>query len=83
MSIDTLNSKYIDIQGVAQTFKTRKGLFPALRNIHLRPLMTVAVRFHTSALQADICPALANEVSMAAYLCRSNNVTVNPRSISA
>ena len=35
MSIDTLNSKYIDIQGVAQTFKTRKGHFPALRNIHL------------------------------------------------
>ncbi len=27
--------KYIDIQNVAQTFKTKKGLFPALRNIHL------------------------------------------------
>ena len=35
MSTDTLNSKHIDIQGVAQTFKTRKGHFPALRNIHL------------------------------------------------
>jgi nitrate/nitrite transport system ATP-binding protein len=29
------NAKYIDIQGVAQTFKTHKGLFPALRDIHL------------------------------------------------
>jgi len=27
--------KYIDIQGVAQTFKTSKGLFPALRDIDL------------------------------------------------
>ncbi len=27
--------KYIDIQGVAQTFKTQKGLFPALRDIDL------------------------------------------------
>ncbi|MFP8835482.1 ABC transporter ATP-binding protein [Hydrogenophaga sp. XSHU_21] len=27
--------KYIEIQGVAQTFKTQKGLFPALRDIHL------------------------------------------------
>jgi len=29
------DAKYIDIQGVAQTFKTKKGLFPALRDIHL------------------------------------------------
>ena len=28
-------SKYIDIQGVEQTFKTKKGSFPALRNIDL------------------------------------------------
>jgi nitrate/nitrite transport system ATP-binding protein len=28
-------SKYIEIQGVEQTFKTRKGLFPALRQIDL------------------------------------------------
>jgi len=28
-------SKFIEIQGVAQTFKTAKGLFPALRDIHL------------------------------------------------
>ena len=28
-------SKYIEIQGVEQTFKTRKGLFPALRQINL------------------------------------------------
>jgi nitrate/nitrite transport system ATP-binding protein len=28
-------SKYIEIQGVDQTFKTKKGLFPALRNINL------------------------------------------------
>jgi nitrate/nitrite transport system ATP-binding protein len=28
-------NKYIEIQGVAQTFKTRKGLFPALRDIDL------------------------------------------------
>ena len=27
--------KYIEIQGVAQTFKTKKGLFPALRDINL------------------------------------------------
>ncbi len=30
-----MNDKYIDIQGVAQTFKTAKGLFPALRDIDL------------------------------------------------
>ncbi|WP_310564859.1 ABC transporter ATP-binding protein [Hydrogenophaga sp.] len=30
-----MNTKYIDIQGVEQTFKTKKGLFPALRDIHL------------------------------------------------
>jgi nitrate/nitrite transport system ATP-binding protein len=29
------DSKYIQIQGVEQTFKTNKGLFPALRDIHL------------------------------------------------
>jgi nitrate/nitrite transport system ATP-binding protein len=29
------NSKYIQIQSVEQTFKTNKGLFPALRDIHL------------------------------------------------
>jgi len=28
-------TKYINIQGVEQTFKTKKGLFPALRNINL------------------------------------------------
>jgi len=28
-------SKFIDIQGVAQTFRTKKGLFPALRDINL------------------------------------------------
>lgn len=28
-------SKYIEIQGVEQTFKTKKGLFPALRDINL------------------------------------------------
>jgi nitrate/nitrite transport system ATP-binding protein len=28
-------TKYIDIQGVEQTFKTRKGSFPALRDINL------------------------------------------------
>ena len=30
-----MNTKYIDIQGVEQTFKTKKGNFPALRDIHL------------------------------------------------
>ena len=29
------DAKYIEIQGVAQTFKTQKGLFPALRDIDL------------------------------------------------
>ena len=29
------NSKYLEIQGVAQTFKTAKGDFPALRDIDL------------------------------------------------
>jgi nitrate/nitrite transport system ATP-binding protein len=31
----SLTSKYLQIQGVAQTFKTAKGEFPALRNIDL------------------------------------------------
>ncbi len=35
MSIESMNSKYIEIQGVEQTFKTKKGLFPALRDINL------------------------------------------------
>jgi len=30
-----MTSKFIEIQGVAQTFKTTKGLFPALRDIQL------------------------------------------------
>ena len=29
------NQKYIEIHGVAQTFQTKKGLFPALRDINL------------------------------------------------
>jgi len=28
-------TKFIEVQGVAQTFKTTKGLFPALKDIHL------------------------------------------------
>ena len=32
---DSLTTKYIEIQNVEQTFKTKKGLFPALRDIHL------------------------------------------------
>jgi nitrate/nitrite transport system ATP-binding protein len=32
---DNLTTKYIEIQGVAQTFKTAKGLFPALQGINL------------------------------------------------
>jgi nitrate/nitrite transport system ATP-binding protein len=35
MSIATMNATFIEIQGVAQTFKTRKGNFPALRDINL------------------------------------------------
>ena len=35
MSIESMNAKYIEIQNVEQTFKTKKGLFPALRNINL------------------------------------------------
>ena len=31
----TKDNKYIQIQSVEQTFKTNKGLFPALRDIHL------------------------------------------------
>ncbi len=30
-----VHTKYIDIQGVEQTFKTKKGLFPALKDINL------------------------------------------------
>ncbi|WP_442873363.1 ABC transporter ATP-binding protein [Curvibacter sp. AEP1-3] len=33
--MESMNTKYIEIQGVDQTFKTKKGLFPALRNINL------------------------------------------------
>jgi nitrate/nitrite transport system ATP-binding protein len=35
MSTETLNAQFINIQGVAQTFKTKKGSFPALRDINL------------------------------------------------
>jgi nitrate/nitrite transport system ATP-binding protein len=35
MSTETLNAKFIEIEGVAQTFKTQKGSFPALRDINL------------------------------------------------
>jgi len=35
MNTAAMNTKYIDIQNVEQTFKTRKGNFPALRDIHL------------------------------------------------
>ena len=36
MSTVSSNPKYIEIQGVEQTFKSKKGLFPALRDINLR-----------------------------------------------
>ncbi len=32
---ESLSTKYIEVQGVEQTFKTAKGSFPALRNINL------------------------------------------------
>ncbi|MDP2016735.1 MAG: ABC transporter ATP-binding protein, partial [Hydrogenophaga sp.] len=32
---DDRSMKYIEIQGVEQTFKTKKGNFPALRDINL------------------------------------------------
>ncbi|MEK9804524.1 MAG: ABC transporter ATP-binding protein [Curvibacter sp.] len=32
---ESLSTKYIEVQGVEQTFKTQKGFFPALRDIHL------------------------------------------------
>ncbi|CAM8646426.1 TauB ABC-type nitrate/sulfonate/bicarbonate transport system, ATPase component [Comamonadaceae bacterium] len=35
MSMESMNTKYIEIQSVDQTFKTKKGPFPALRNINL------------------------------------------------
>ena len=35
MSAESLTSKFIEIQGVAQTFKTKKGSFPALRDVNL------------------------------------------------
>jgi nitrate/nitrite transport system ATP-binding protein len=35
MSNQTLNAKFIEIEGVAQAFKTNKGNFPALREINL------------------------------------------------
>jgi nitrate/nitrite transport system ATP-binding protein len=35
MSNQPLNAKFIEIEGVAQTFKTKKGNFPALRDITL------------------------------------------------
>ena len=31
----SLSTKFIEVQGVAQNFRTAKGLFPALRDIHL------------------------------------------------
>ncbi|MDR7378010.1 nitrate/nitrite transport system ATP-binding protein [Rhodoferax ferrireducens] len=33
--MSSLTSKYIEIQGVEQTFKTAKGIFPALRDVNL------------------------------------------------
>jgi nitrate/nitrite transport system ATP-binding protein len=35
MSAEARNAKFIEIQGVAQTFKTKKGNFPALRDVNL------------------------------------------------
>ncbi len=32
----SMSTKFIEIHGVEQTFKTAKGLFPALRDIHLK-----------------------------------------------
>ncbi len=31
----SLSSKFIEIQGVEQTFRTAKGVFPALRDVNL------------------------------------------------
>ncbi len=35
MSAESMVSKFIEVQNVAQTFKTKKGSFPALRDINL------------------------------------------------
>ena len=47
--------------GLGFTSKGAPGL-----NIHLMPFSTVPQLFHTSALLADNCPPLANDVSIAA-----------------
>ena len=43
---------------------TSKGA--SFLSIHFRPLKMVELWFQTSALEAESCPPLANEVSMAA-----------------
>ena len=34
-AVNTVNARYIDIQGIEQTFKTKKGPFCALKNVNL------------------------------------------------
>ena len=48
---DSLTTKFIEISGVEQTFKTRKGLFPALRDIHL----TVAKGEFVALIGHSVC----------------------------
>ena len=36
MASESARSKFIDVQSLEQTFRTSKGLFPALKDIHLR-----------------------------------------------
>ena len=58
---DSLTTKFIEISGVEQTFKTRKGMFPALRDIHL----TVPVSPWEAALGATLTvPTLGGDVQV-------------------
>ncbi|HEX5388761.1 MAG TPA: ABC transporter ATP-binding protein [Burkholderiaceae bacterium] len=73
-----MNTKYIEIQNVEQTFKTKKGLFPALRDIHLTVAKGefVALIGHSGCGKSTLLNLLAGltEPTQGVLLCANKEI---------
>ncbi|MFC7408200.1 ABC transporter ATP-binding protein [Hydrogenophaga atypica] len=73
-----MTTKYIEIQNVEQTFKTKKGLFPALRDIHLTVAKGefVALIGHSGCGKSTLLNLLAGltEPTQGVLLCANKEI---------
>jgi ABC-type nitrate/sulfonate/bicarbonate transport system, ATPase component len=74
----SLTSKFIEIQGVEQTFRTRKGLFPALQGIDLTIAQGefVALIGHSGCGKSTLLNLIAglNTPTAGALLCANKEI---------